>query len=65
MAATESDVTLTGGKSNRAARVVIVDDHELLRDGMIELMANDPKLQVCGEASGEGLREPRQDVEVV
>lgn len=34
-------------------RVLIVDDHELLRDGMIELLANEPHLDVCGEAAGE------------
>lgn len=34
-------------------RVVIVDDHELLRDGMIELLADEPGLKICGEASGE------------
>lgn len=51
MVASESE--LATGKSIVVSRVVIVDDHELLRDGMIELLANDPQLEVCGEAIGE------------
>ncbi len=34
-------------------RVLIVDDHELLRDGLVELLGNRPFTTVCGEAMGE------------
>lgn len=39
--------------ANDTTRVLIVDDHELLRDGLIELLANEPQIKVCGEATGE------------
>ena len=40
-------------------RIMIVDDHELMRYGLKELMAGQPDLMVCGEASDhqEALRE--------
>lgn len=40
-------------------RIMIVDDHELMRFGLKELMAGQPDLTVCGEASDhqEALRE--------
>ena len=34
-------------------RVLIVDDHELLRDGLTELLGNRANLTVCGQAVGE------------
>ncbi|MCE9557035.1 MAG: response regulator transcription factor [Planctomycetes bacterium] len=34
-------------------RVLIVDDHELLRDGLRMLLGTDPKLEVCGDAMDE------------
>jgi len=34
-------------------RVLIVDDHELLRDGLRALLGSDPGLEVCGEAADE------------
>jgi len=33
-----------------AARILIVDDHPLLREGLVELIARHPDLEVCGEA---------------
>ncbi len=33
------------------ARVVLVDDHELLRLALKDLLNNEPNLEVCGEAS--------------
>ncbi len=32
-------------------RVLIVDDHPVVRRGLAELIASDPNLEVCGEAS--------------
>ena len=34
-------------------RVLIVDDHELLRQGMRLMIANEPDLEICGEAEDE------------
>ena len=31
-------------------RVLIVDDHELIRTGVRTLLASEPRLEVCGEA---------------
>ena len=36
------------------ARVMIVDDHALIRRGLAELIAQEPDLEVCGEASDAG-----------
>ena len=37
----------------RALRVVIVDDHALVRDGLTALLSTDPGLAVVGHATGE------------
>ena len=34
----------------RPARVLIADDHPLVREGMSAMLANEPDLQVVGEA---------------
>lgn len=52
MARREAAGMLNATKSE-TTRVVVVDDHELLRDGIIELLATEPHLDVCGEAAGE------------
>ncbi len=39
--------------SKEKHRVLIVDDHELLREGLKELLNGEPGLEVCGEAAGE------------
>lgn len=33
------------------ARILIADDHDIVRVGLKALLANKPELQVCGEAS--------------
>ncbi len=38
------------GTKKSAARILIVDDHPLLRQGIAELINNEPDLEVCGEA---------------
>ncbi|MFN7139045.1 MAG: response regulator [Limisphaerales bacterium] len=38
------------GTKKNAARILIVDDHPLLRQGIAELINNEPDLEVCGEA---------------
>ena len=39
----------TNGKDSRH-RVIIIDDHPLLRRGMVALLSDQPDLHVCGEA---------------
>jgi DNA-binding NarL/FixJ family response regulator len=34
-------------------RILIVDDHELMRDGLSQLISHEEDLEVCGEAVGE------------
>jgi len=51
-------------------RVLIVDDHPLVRSGLAELIADEPDLEVCGEAEGAPqaiklVRELRPDLVVV
>ena len=36
----------------KTARVFIADDHAVVRSGLRELIAQEPDLEVCGEASG-------------
>lgn len=48
-----STVKLSPAKSNPALsvwRVLVVDDHELFRDGLTELISTEPDISVCGEA---------------
>jgi DNA-binding NarL/FixJ family response regulator len=40
---------MTSG-SKPAARILIVDDHPMMRDGMATQISNEPDLAVCGEA---------------
>lgn len=47
----------------QAIRVMIVDDHELLREGLRQLIIGQPRLEVCGEASNE--REARSRFRVL
>lgn len=39
---------------NEAARILIVDDHPLMRDGLAGLIGNQPDLRVYGKAGGAG-----------
>ena len=45
--------------ASRPARVLIVDDHPLVRAGLTQLISDEPDLEVCGEAaeSSEALRQ--------
>ena len=38
------------GKMARLKKVFIVDDHPMMREGLAQLIGNDPGLEVCGEA---------------
>lgn len=48
-------------EATRTTRIVIVDDHPLVREGLIGLIAAQPDFEVCGEAAG--LAEARQIVQ--
>ena len=39
----------SGGKAK--TRVLLVDDHVILRDGLAQLISGEPGLAVCGEAA--------------
>ena len=39
--------------SRGVTRILIVDDHELLRQGLHDLIASEPDLEICGEALDE------------
>jgi DNA-binding NarL/FixJ family response regulator len=49
----EKLVKAARGAGPPAARVLIVDDHSLLRDGLRALLGEQPDLEVCGEAEDE------------
>jgi DNA-binding NarL/FixJ family response regulator len=36
---------------NRKARILIVDDHPMIRIGLTDLIANEPDMEVCGECT--------------
>jgi DNA-binding NarL/FixJ family response regulator len=38
--------------ANKAARILIVDDHPIIREGLAAMIARRPDLEVCGEADG-------------
>jgi DNA-binding NarL/FixJ family response regulator len=40
--------------SGERIRVLIVDDHELLRDGLRMMVSSEADLEICGEAADEG-----------
>src|SRR5262245_46210408 len=41
------------GRDRKIWRTLIVDDHELFRDGLRELLQNEPDVEICGEAEQE------------
>jgi DNA-binding NarL/FixJ family response regulator len=42
------------GPSGRKRRVLLVDDHAILREGITEIINSKPDLEVCGQASTAG-----------
>jgi DNA-binding NarL/FixJ family response regulator len=42
-----------GKEGSKSWRTLIVDDHELFRDGLRELLQNEPDVEICGEAMHE------------
>ncbi|MCE5230350.1 response regulator transcription factor [bacterium] len=40
------------GKQMATTRILIVDDHSVVRYGLHQLIADEPDLEICGEASG-------------
>lgn len=64
---------MSEGSSSAVAtrrRILIVDDHELLRNGLRLMMGNEPDLEVCGESADEAtalalVRDVQPDVVVI
>jgi DNA-binding NarL/FixJ family response regulator len=61
---------MSGKKSKRRARVLIVDDHPAVREALALRISRQPDLEVCGEAADTGaalrlLADTRPDVAVV
>jgi DNA-binding NarL/FixJ family response regulator len=55
---------------DRAARVFIVDDHPIVRQGLAQLLEHEERLTVCGEAPSakaalESIEESRPDIAIV
>lgn len=44
---------MTLGKPTPPIRILLVDDHEIVREGVQALLENDPRVMICGEA-GDG-----------
>jgi DNA-binding NarL/FixJ family response regulator len=40
--------------SNRRSRILLVDDHAIVREGFAEIINSKPDLEVCGQASAAG-----------
>ena len=51
---------MTKKAGQQVRRVLLVDDHPIVRQGLSRILANEPGLAVCGEA--ESVREARQAV---
>lgn len=56
--------------TSKRTRIVLIDDHPVVRRGMNDLLSHEPDLLVCGEAEGETdalvtLEEQRPDVVVL
>ncbi|TWT79596.1 Oxygen regulatory protein NreC [Planctomycetes bacterium CA13] len=50
-------------ESKKSTRILIVDDHAMVREGLATFLSNQPGMQVCGEASGasEAMRQIEQN----
>src|SRR4051812_21552435 len=42
----------TGSAPRARAKIMVVDDHALVRRGLSTLIGSEPDLEVCGEAAG-------------
>ena len=57
-------------ETGKTYRVLIVDDHPLMREGLTEVLERDPRLKICGEADDRqgaltAIRETNPDLVVV
>lgn len=49
------DVKGKSAKTSAKKRILIVDDHPMMRDGLRQLIGSEPDLEVCGEADDANL----------
>src|SRR5262249_41247227 len=49
--ATSGQIDLSQGPIDRVGRILIIDDHEVIRRGVEALLEGKPDLMICGEAS--------------
>jgi DNA-binding NarL/FixJ family response regulator len=54
----------------KPARILVIDDHPLVRRGIIDMMAREPDFEVCGEAESEAdglelIRTARADIVIM
>jgi len=66
----ENKVGPTGSSSSDSARILIVDDHPIVRHGLTQLIDDEPGLQVCGSAANssealEALKSIRPDLVIL
>ena len=43
--------TSRSSPSKKSARILIVDDHPIVREGLVAVLSNKPGLEICGQAS--------------
>jgi DNA-binding NarL/FixJ family response regulator len=47
-------------KPGKSTRIVLVDDHSMFREGLVEVLSREPDLEICGQAE-----DSRQALEVI
>ncbi len=66
----EALIRREGGSASQKQKIFIVDDHPIVRKGLVQMIDQDPGLVVCGEADGaqsalESLKKCKPDLIIV